>query len=265
MRRTILILTSMLATASACGDDDPADTEAATSEGSGPDSVTGASTDGASETGASTAGTGGSVGTAGTADSTDTEPLDCVEDEPPAGPEVTITLRNERAEAIFVTAPFFCADAHLRIDSNGMPPGQWPLGACTPRCTSIVADMCECPEVCEIPSLVRIEPGASHEIAWDGALFVEHLLDPVCNACGVAPDCRLGVSAPEGMVLVSATAASAASECTDAKGAPVACECAADEGSCMLDGTVADPQELGAQALLEYPGTTALELVFEAS
>jgi hypothetical protein len=261
MRHAIPILISVLAALGGCGDDGPADTDPGTSNGSGPGSTAAeGSSMGATAT-PDTDATAGTAGTAGTADSTDTEPLDCVMDETPAGPEVMITLRNERAEAIFVTAPFFCADATVRIDSNGMPPGLWPLGACTPRCTSIVADACECPEDCEIPALVRIDPGASHDVTWDGALFVEHLLDPACNACGVAPDCRLGVSAPDGMVLVSATAASSASDCTDPEGAPVACECPAG-GSCPLDGTVADPTELGAQAVIDYPGTTAVELVF---
>lgn len=264
MRIAVLTLVGVLGAASACGDDGPAGgTEASTGEGTGPSPATGSATGGtASDTGAATEATAGTAGTAGTADSTDTAPLDCVMDEPSAGPEVEITVRNERAEAVFVTAPFFCTEAHVRIDSNGMPAGLWPMGACTPRCTSIVAGACECPEVCEIPALVRIEPGGSHVVPWDGSLFVEHLLDPACNTCNVAPDCRLGVSAPDGMVLATAAAASAASDCTDAAGEPVACECAAGEGSCLLDGTVANPQELGAQAVFDYPGTTAVELVF---
>lgn len=259
------VLGLLLAASVACGGDDGSADSTSPSTGDAGGSTTSVSTAEPTSTSAPTDDTGASTGTGANepTGSGDTAAPDCPEDTPAEGSEVTISLRNDRAEAIFVTSHFDCAEAHLRIDSNDDPAGRWPLDQCAPTCASIIADACACPEACMQPRLLRIEPGASHAIVWDGALWVDHELAADCNACGVAPDCLLGVTAPASMYLASAAASSAASDCTDEAGRPVACECADGEDSCLLVGNPADPGELGAQALLDYPRTTSLELVFD--
>jgi hypothetical protein len=249
MRRTCLWLALV-----ACGDDgsvdsdDPGTTDASTT-----------SVDPSSSSSSST-GDQSSSSESGPSDASETAEPICPEDAAPEGPEVAFTIRNDRADAIFVTTPFSCADTFVRIDTEDAT-GRWPLDACAPACTLIVADACEpCPNECDRPTLLRIDAGATHEIVWDGALWIDHVLEQACNACGVAPDCLLGVSAPASTYLATATAASSASNCTRN-----GCECPAGESTCMLDGEVADPQELGAQLLFEYPDETTVDLVFDES
>lgn len=254
----------LLVPISACGGDDGGTTVGSEATSASDGSTTMSATSGVMSTTAPEDTTGG-TGTAAddTAGSSETAAPVCPEDTPAEGPAVTISLRNDRATAIFVTSQFDCTESHLRIDTDSDPPGRWPLEQCAPTCASIIADACECADACAQPGLIRIEPGGTHELAWDGALWVEHELAAECNACGVAPDCLLGVSAPAGMVLASAGASSTATDCTDEAGEPSTCECARGEDSCVLVGTATDPQEIAAQAVFEYPRTTSLELVFD--
>jgi hypothetical protein len=245
MRARLRILACVLGFGFACsndGDDasSPSTTTTTTTTTSGGDATD--PTD-ATETMASTGGDEPTVG------------ADCPQDETPTGPAVTFTLRNLRSEPIFVVSQVECAEGYVRVDLVGDPNGRWPIDGCAPTCADIVAGDCwDCG--CEAPRLLRIAPGGSHEVIWDGRLWVPEAVPAECNACGVAPDCLLGISAPAETYLVTVTASTTAMGCDDPA-------CACEGESCFVEGEPGNPIELPVQAQIDVPGTTALELDFD--
>jgi hypothetical protein len=194
-------------------------------------------------------------------ESDDTAGSDCAPDEAPQGPSVTFTLRNLRSDAIFVVSWLGCVEGYVRLDLVDDPPGRWPLDACAPTCANIIAGECwDC--ACEPPRLLRVEPGASYDVVWDGQLWIDAELPTECNACAVASDCLLGVSAPAHTYLITSTAATSATDCVDEMGGS-SCTCPNGAQACFIEGTVANPAELPVQANLEYPDATSLELAFD--
>jgi hypothetical protein len=187
---------------------------------------------------------------------------DCLQDESPEGPTVTFTLRNLSDDAIFVVSPLACEEGYVRIDLVGSTTGRWPIDVCAPTCSAIVSGDCWDDCACSPPRLLRIEPGASHDVVWDGQLWVGAELPSECNACGVAPDCLLGISAPPETYLVTVTASTMATDCVDEGGQP-SCSCPDAAQTCLLAGQAINPTELPIQAHLEYPDANTLELTFE--
>jgi len=167
-------LTSILATSLACG-----------SGGGSDDEVGGSATDGddAQETSADTGTDDATSETAETTETTETMTEDTggalcepPQDDEPAGPVATITVRNDSAALRYVAAmPGQCTwDAvRLSIDGEAVVTATNPIPCDENSCTWLCDD--------SMGTLYVLTPGSSFKLGWDGTIWVREPLSAACQ------------------------------------------------------------------------------------
>lgn len=176
---------------------------------------------------------------------------------------VTITIRNDRAETIFVGFGDECVTDAFRITG---PDGEEldTIGPfCTQSCEEVIASGCsdiDC-GACAGPELVQLPPGTRWEGEWSGVVSPGLEIPDGCGPSPCSGVCR-GRHLPDpGAHLVRAVAFST---CTTDGGVPCP-PCDDPTMSCAVwasfESDFAMP-EFQAEATLELPGTSAVELTF---
>lgn len=182
------------------------------------------------------------------------------------GQPVSITLRNAHAEPIFVGLGNECVLETFEVLAEDGTALDVVGPNCTQSCTEVIESGCHSLEcgACAGPQLVRLEPGGTWQVEWSGVLWAG-LAVPA--ACASPADCSGGCTArrlPEpGAHVVRAIAFAT---CTYDDAQP--CEpCSAGDTACTLvagfQSDFSDPDFI-AEAVLDVPSTTAVELVFAA-
>lgn len=231
-------------------------------EGDG--SGTSGSATGGDATGTTSADTGEPV--SDTDDSTDGPPEDAcapiVPDEGDGQP-LAITIRNDRAEAIFVGFGNECVLETFRIDGPGGDTLDTIGPICAQSCGEVIDTGCQVVDcgACGGPELIRLEPGASWAVEWSGVLRpgleIPAACDPGGADCGTCSGRRLP---EEGTHVVRAIAFAT---CTTDDALP--CDECGGADSCSVyagfDSDFSTPDHQ-AEASVDLPATTAVELVF---
>jgi hypothetical protein len=214
--------------------------------------------------------TGGSPGTAtgedGRTDGVEDDPCAAIRPDDGEPQPVAITLRNDRAEPIFVGFGNECVIEAYEVTTESGTALQTIGPICSQSCADVIDMGCSSVDcgACGGPEMVRLEPGGSWELEWSG--FVRPgLAIPAECASGLA--CSSGCATRRLPDPGAHTVRSIAfSSCTNDDGQP--CEpCAAGETACtVLAGFESDfsQPDFMAEAALEIPSTQAVELVFSA-
>lgn len=166
---------------------------------------------------------------------------------------VTLRFHNDTGQPIFLPGDCQGKPAYqLEVIGAGEDGTSYPFDT---SCLQTCADLQQQPPfVCDAcaPAAIRIEPGTTREVVWDGTGLRPGFTMP--PACWAAPDqgtsCSLIVAAPAGMWAAHAVAFS---ECTDG------CTCKPD-GSCF--GTPSGQQAQADLASFSFPSETTVDVVF---
>ncbi|MCY0995181.1 hypothetical protein OV203_49095 [Nannocystis sp. ILAH1] len=171
------------------------------------------------------------------------------------GPAVTLTLRNGGAAPIFLVVDDGCGGQPFSVAPEGGSQLHTHALACEACATAAL--QCGCDDGCGNDEIIQLDPDGRLELVWAGDHFEASPVPSACveQFCGFMTCLARRQVAPARLDIV-AFATSAVGECGDA------CTCTADaEGWCVLAGQPAGVQRL-AEAQLDYPAATALELVF---
>ncbi|UQA61340.1 hypothetical protein [Polyangium aurulentum] len=182
------------------------------------------------------------------------------------GTTVTIRLKNERAEPIFIGSRASCFDAPPFTLRNV---GNQILDIGGSGCGSSCEGMQEhglltCADACSAPSMLMIAPGGHFETTWDGRLNHTVTMPAECVKGIEEQDrtCTQRVTAPRSLYQVSAQAFLDVRDCGALAG-PCSCKPSAD-GSCdVLDPGAVGPASLTMVSSLNYPDESTVELVFQ--
>ena len=176
-----------------------------------------------------------------------------------AGPTVSIDVRNETAEPIYLVISLQSPVTIRGPDGTTVhwTAGAWPLSCETLMQGVQFCGICGCNE-----RTFRITPGGRWSTTWEGLTLERVTLPDGCwdqGACG--PDC-LVARAPDVGLWTFEVAASTGITCSEGP-----CECAETlpDGSCVIfDDMVLHDESIRTEtAALDYPGATSVELVFE--
>lgn len=167
------------------------------------------------------------------------------------GDEVTITLRNATPGPIFIPAGHGCDWQPFVIEQDG-DERKWFRGACDWSCEDVL-DSCACAADCAAASAIRLDPGASYELSWDLALYVNEDISLDCPAEGCPTRCSRRTVAADGDYDISA---SASTSCTD----DASCACTGGANACEIFVDIT-ATTLVAEATLTLPGDE-VEIVF---
>lgn len=180
------------------------------------------------------------------------------------GPAVSVTIRNSRPDPIYVptersggTTPFYL--------SNESGTLYWaPHFDCdTVTCAELMSGICEgaCPG-CYCGEAVKMASGATYEAIWPGTLYEHTELPAACNLedCEWGLECAKPYGAPGGAYTASSVAYTVL-DC-DQGSCP---DCDPGDGWCIveIDMWLYAGEELHAEAQVDYPNATTLELTFE--
>ncbi|MDC0719171.1 hypothetical protein [Nannocystis bainbridge] len=189
-----------------------------------------------------------------TAGTTDT-PAECGASTLPAGPEVTLTLRNGGMTPLFFQPDDGCGNRPFVVLAAA-DAGLLRVDALACETCAGMQSSCGCSDGCGSAEVVRLEPGGRFDLVWTGNHFVEFAVPAACAGefCDNT-SCLEEQQVAPGLLGLEAFASDTLIECGD-------CSCAANEdGWCELTGTLSGTGRV-AEAMLDFPGTTAIELVF---
>jgi hypothetical protein len=181
------------------------------------------------------------------------------------GQPVVITLRNDRAEPIFVGYGNECVlQAYELLAPDGTALD--PIGpTCTQSCAEVIESGCQAIDcgACGGPELVRLEPGGTWELEWSGVLRPGL---EIPEACASSPECDGGCAGrrlPQAGEHVVRSIAFVS--CTSDAGTP--CDACADgETACTVYagfGSDFSTPDFTAEAGLDVPSASTVELVFD--
>jgi hypothetical protein len=176
-----------------------------------------------------------------------------------AGPTVSIDIRNETAETIYLIVPIH-SPVSIRNPSGTevhWTTGPWPLS-----CEKLMQGVQICGNCACNQSTVQIMAGGQWIANWAGLTLEWVTLPDACwdqGACG--PDCLVARAADHGSWTFEVTASSGVS-CSEG---PCECAEAPTDGSCVIhDPEVLHDESLMTEtAILDYPNMTNVELVFD--
>jgi hypothetical protein len=144
--------------------------------------------------------------------------------EPAPATPITVTIRNDRSEPIYIDPRLGCASIPFWLLGPEGESRTWWSPACKCACELVMSDPnegCQCSGPCEAPALERIEVGGSWTVEWDGLVFDSVALP---GTCGANPE----------LMTCDATRAAEAGEWTVAIGVwPEAEGC--DDGECSCE------------------------------
>lgn len=118
-----------------------------------------------------------------------------------------------------------------------------------------------CPAICAYQPLVRLEPGQSYEVTWDGRLGEDAAMPAACYPMpfAVPETCIRKVVAPATRYVFSAVGWSDWT-CGPAGG----CQCVDEDGSCKVTGEAwVRGSAVQASVTIDFPNETVAEIVFE--
>jgi hypothetical protein len=179
--------------------------------------------------------------------------------------DVTVTLRNERAEPVFLTGLGCESDIDLRLyDDDGERMG-FRGGACHFTCEDLQETDGVCAADCAAPPIVMIAPGGSYELAWSGTVLAPEEMPSSCyySPEWAAETCDLRAPAPAGTYRFEVTGYDDSWCPLDEPGA---CNCTPNaDGNCNVEQYTDLSAAEGApvSATLAFPSETATEIVFE--
>lgn len=198
-------------------------------------------------------------GASGTTNSPTTGPVSCDMYKAPAddetGPSVEFTIKHQGTQPIFVN-PSGCGGAPLVeiLDASGTVLRSL-AGECSPmRCDEFLgSDDCSlaCND-CAVPSLTRIEPGASVKLGWQGVYGAPTVLP---TECAPGADCQR-----ECLLVTQAAPGAYSLQLQAFRTCTGECECdVPGADSCSLWSVEgADPVTFSVE--LMYPEVTAIEI-----
>lgn len=174
-------------------------------------------------------------------------------------PTVSVRIENATDRHIVLVGSHGSCEGNVpvySIDDVAMNPSFPAIGCKTARTEECLGGVQGCSQ--DPGPFVVIAPGGSHDApSWNGRI-VETTQMPDGCAKGMCPSsCYLRLDAPEGSYRFRAKARA----CTPG----ASCACDPLEGSaCVTDyGSLGDDVELEASAMLEYPGSSSVVLIFE--
>jgi hypothetical protein len=192
-------------------------------------------------------------------------PCDPIRPDDAEGQPVVITLRNDRAEPIFVGYGNECVlQAYELLAPDGTALD--PIGpTCTQSCAEVIESGCQAIDcgACGGPELVRLEPGGTWDLEWSGVLRPGL---EIPEACASSPECDGGCAGrrlPEAGEHVVRSVAFVS--CTSDAGTPCE-ECADGETACTVYagfGSDFSMPDFTAEAALDVPSASTVELVFD--
>lgn len=180
------------------------------------------------------------------------------------GPTVDVTVRNATDAPLFLPSSGGCGGfVSISVRPEG---GDEPLHIYSGECSPV---LCEgfmtnqdcylgCPD-CAPPNFGRLEAGVSDGSAsWWGVSYATLMMTAECGpGLECQRDCLRPDQAPDGSYEISAVAYRT---CT---GGTCECDGANPNGACYGWDQVELADQVTATATIDYPGTTAVELVFE--
>ncbi len=254
-------LCSCLLLAACPGDDGSADATVS-SEGSVTDSTSSSATDSDSATSSvtSSATDTTSATTTTTADSSSGGDMLCPAFEDARTPTIAIEITNMRPEGVWLPLTNDCIEpVPFAVHDPADAPLDWRPPPCG-TCEGAVQGQCPCPPpFCDEATGLFIEPGATVQYTWNGAMYVEQTVPPECpgiDECGAS--CGQATIPPAGAYSISIEAGGA-SGC-----ASEPCACTPADGSCtLLDRGMTFEGLVEIEVALELPGGSAAMLVIE--
>lgn len=216
-----------------------------------------------------TAGTGGSTGST-TSESTG-EPTTgvgvvCEEflNKPITGPEVVVTIENQRDVAVFVLpGPACTSDPLLDLGGPGGDSLVFRATICDYTCNEQFEGTCLCAADCALAPTIRIEAGGKFTYTWDGGVYTGVQPPEACFTQDCGPGCNRNEPAPAGDYVFATQVGADVMGCVDT---PDLCTCTPNaDGWCELPSVDAT-QITGATPIEQafaYPTETAVALVVE--
>jgi hypothetical protein len=180
-----------------------------------------------------------------------------------AATPVSITITNDGADPIYLVGTDCSTTVDLVLrDADGTILSRHG-GTCGYTCEDLMTQEIGCaePAICAQPPTVKIAPGGSYEMAWDG--FVTPTVDMPAG-CFASSESELGGEAgscQQLQVAADATYQAAVSVANTIDCGGQACDCTPDEnGICMIDFAWAEDVD---QAIGEiaYPADTSVTIV----
>ena len=159
------------------------------------------------------------------------EVCDDLPDEAPEASAVDFVVQNDRAVRVFVEFSDSDCDKVEGFTLTGAGASlNWRRPPCGLSCDAVRSGPCDCNESCGGPTVLRLEPGASYSIAWDGSSYLEHEVSVDCAEEGCPLTCFQRTPAPEGVSYGLSVLASLSCDGD--------CECAAGQDACIVPGTL---------------------------
>lgn len=181
---------------------------------------------------------------------------DCrdVEDEAASTDDITITLRNDTTQILYVDGGEGCTPMPWQLERDGNA-RKWRRALCEFSCEDVIAGDCTCDSECGSGSVLVLPPGESHSVTWDRSIYVDEDLSLDCPAEGCPTQCdRRTVAADASYSVV----ASASAVCIPDDGA---CECEDATSTCYVTGRPGDDVAASASVTLVLPDDVGDEVV----
>jgi hypothetical protein len=171
---------------------------------------------------------------------------------------MTVTLRNARAETIFVTTEETCGiTPPFSLATGDGKPVPLGLDACGSGCEGLQQhEPWACPGACMAPLVVRIEPDGRYDYEWSRSVLSAAAMP---KECYFAPEhsgdtCQQIVEIAGGGYVFSAKAGT---QCAD-------CDCVPSaSGSCEASYGVVSGEPLGASVNATLPGIETVAIVLQ--
>jgi hypothetical protein len=198
-------------------------------------------------------------------------PAECSTFRDKSGPRITVRIKNETQNRIYVAAPLGTCTTRQYFDvfDEDETPVASQMSQCASTCAYFMSkppDFCE--PLCHTDVVVGLEPGASLEEAWVSSNFVRADLPASCAYSeDEVADCRIEQPLAAGTYQFVARAGQEAS-CPDRASGCEACDPSA-EGRCYLESAEISGETLTAELGVDFnadgwPDTNGepVELVF---
>ena len=181
-----------------------------------------------------------------------------------SGARVEVTIRNDRAEPIYLVEQYYCYASFLRVFNPGGEEIDWLTDGWYIACDQLAADSPSCGGPACLTQTVRVDPGAEYVDSWSGAVFERNELTPDCSlasditVCG--PQCYIERTPVTGSWSFEVEAVSEI-DCGELE---CQCEDDPDDGTCVIYTDTSQPGSPDSQSVaIDYPNETTALVVFE--
>ena len=180
------------------------------------------------------------------------------------GPGVTVTIRNDSAETIYLVEQYYCFGSYLRVLDPADEEIRWRSDGWYIPCEDLAGPTPSCGGPACLVQSVRLDPGGWWDDLWTGAVYEGHELSQDCaqgdvTTCG--PSCYINRTPQDGswtFEVEALTGLDCGEDCGECEGDVV-------NGACVIYFEIADQggEMSSASASIEYPGTTAATVTFD--